>query len=383
MEFNLWNYKLNKTIIENIQNCQVLYKGNIISWTLNSIEVYGKNTADFLFQEACYTPQKFVLVKEKMTRNSAKAYCDVHDGYLYTPRSKLENEEMENMLNSNSVACTTSGSYLAWLGIELNDGGKWIDPKDNKEIVFNLIEYGHKMNNIAMFVVGGMWYDSSHKDRIKLCFLCGFNMEPIYSLKGICHDSLYSFNYYLEDKNTEIIGYAGYKGSFINITQSHLQLANGLEEKSELAKLSPFGRNLWSVEDKECPSRQGEILLTFSKCNALMQFTCTSGYCIDISKRCNNKYDCDDGSDEESCLTIITESTLNTPPQQKDHRCEILTKVVINQFNQINSFDTTITLTMEISLSWSDHRIVVMNLPEYNRTHEQKVEVLGIKFINT
>lgn len=35
------------------------------------------------------------------------------------------------------------------------------------------------------------------------------------------------------------------------------------------------------------------------------------------------------------------------------------------------------TLTMEVSLSWTDARIVVMNLPEYNETLVQKTEVLG------
>ena len=111
-----------------------------------------------------------------------------------------------------------------------------------------------------------------------------------------------------------------------------------------------------------------------------MQFTCTSGPCIDISKRCDNKYDCHDKSDEENCLTINTESVHHTPPEQHDQRSNILTKVVIKQFNEINSFDTTITLTMKISLSWSDHRITVMHLPEFNSTYQQRVEVLGIIF---
>ncbi len=33
------------------------------------------------------------------------------------------------------------------------------------------------------------------------------------------------------------------------------------------------------------------------------QFTCTTGQCIGSELRCDRKYDCDDGSDEQECST--------------------------------------------------------------------------------
>ena len=33
--------------------------------------------------------------------------------------------------------------------------------------------------------------------------------------------------------------------------------------------------------------------------------TCKSGTCINIYKRCDNRKDCDDGSDELDCTTLV------------------------------------------------------------------------------
>ena len=41
------------------------------------------------------------------------------------------------------------------------------------------------------------------------------------------------------------------------------------------------------------------------QCNPMKQFTCWNGDCIALEKRCNERTDCDDGSDEYHCRQII------------------------------------------------------------------------------
>lgn len=42
------------------------------------------------------------------------------------------------------------------------------------------------------------------------------------------------------------------------------------------------------------------IFFAVPRCSS-SQFTCADGSCIDVTLRCNNQYDCRDGSDEQNC----------------------------------------------------------------------------------
>ena len=41
------------------------------------------------------------------------------------------------------------------------------------------------------------------------------------------------------------------------------------------------------------------------KCNPTKEFTCANGDCISLEKRCNERTDCNDESDEYHCQQII------------------------------------------------------------------------------
>ena len=45
-------------------------------------------------------------------------------------------------------------------------------------------------------------------------------------------------------------------------------------------------------------------VLTFSDCHP-KKFTCDSGHCIELDKKCDGVVDCEDGSDEMNCEFII------------------------------------------------------------------------------
>ena len=233
-EFNLWSYALDMQTISNIKNCASTIKGNMIAWSRQSLEVYGATTIDIDHQDICFPRRKILLARDKMSYGVAKTFCHVHAGHLFTPTSEAENLKLVKLVNANSESCSSSGGYLAWLGIERNKDGDWIDPKDSLANNFNHFDGANQSNKFAIFRIDGSWEDTSAKARTKLCFACGFNKEPIYTLKGICHQSIYDFNYYIEDKDDVISGYVGYKGSFLTRNKSAEQstLQNRIGETS-------------------------------------------------------------------------------------------------------------------------------------------------------
>ena len=78
----------------------------------------------------------------------------------------------------------------------------------------------------------------------------------------------------------------------------------------------PVGRKVWDMKDLQCGIKATN--LTLSNCEAPDQFTCHTGQCVTIYRRCDNRRDCLDGSDEEQCVEIDLPSTYNkvAPPEQ-------------------------------------------------------------------
>ena len=97
-------------------------------------------------------------------------------------------------------------------------------------------------------------------------------------------------------------------------------------------------------------------------CSFPAEFTCASGLCIDIYKRCNSVTDCDDGSDEQECSMIkVSENyDISSPPELcDDHEKpnQIYAQVEIINFDSIDTVHMSVGLTVEISLQWRDQNV--------------------------
>lgn len=58
------------------------------------------------------------------------------------------------------------------------------------------------------------------------------------------------------------------------------------------------------------------MISLYFQCNA-SEFTCDNGICIPMDSRCDNNFDCDDGSDETNCKLLSLGTKLyhkNYPP---------------------------------------------------------------------
>ena len=102
------------------------------------------------------------------------------------------------------------------------------------------------------------------------------------------------------------------------------------------------------------------------------QFTCNSGDCIDLWRRCDEIEDCDDRSDEIDCHLIDMPSSYVRaqcpPPTSENEKIIIYTHVEITIIHHVDTINMLVTLTTIIHMRWKDPRLVFLNprLPKNN-----------------
>ena len=100
-------------------------------------------------------------------------------------------------------------------------------------------------------------------------------------------------------------------------------------------------------------TRMYQMPFALTTCNFPGEFSCKSGSCIDIYKRCDNRKDCDDGSDEDDCALLqIPESYDKAlPPELGDdveRPNEIFIQVNVIHVDVIDTVSMVVGLTVDL-----------------------------------
>ena len=146
-----------------------------------------------------------------------------------------------------------------------------------------------------------------------LCFACQIKNVPIFTLKGACSKTKVDWNYYINlNDSGELDFYDGYKltnleyrdGKWLflmkDVTSSNFKYELFVQNVPNY----PLGRREWIVKDPNCGIAEGRRNMTISICEFRREFTCHSGHCISIDKRCDERQDCHDDSDEIDCTLV-------------------------------------------------------------------------------
>ena len=184
------------------------------------------------------------------------------------------------------------------------------------------------------------------------------------------------WNFYINiDARNQITSYDGYRDTNLILNQNGWEFVpkKGSSEffvgkllQTEFSNDYPIGRKDWFVNDVKCNLKSENRSLTFSMCDIVSEFTCNSGQCIDVNKRCNEENDCNDGSDEDVCdLVQIPKSykdenaprSTNTPNPNTEMRIQIN----ILNIDFIDTIKMAVGLTLEIYLKWFDERLKFSN----------------------
>ena len=127
-----------------------------------------------------------------------------------------------------------------------------------------------------------------------------------------------------------------------------------------------LGKHNWTIAgDEDCLISGNEQVkeLKMSGCQD-GEFTCNSGQCVSMSKRCNQLPDCRDKSDEKNCDVLVLEEGYNmkVPPVESNDPIDVALSIDILKLVDINEPDYSIEIQFEIMLKWKENRAKYNNL---------------------
>ena len=385
-ELNLWNETIDESRIKAMATGNYFEKGNVVSWRKENFEFGSVVVQDIQDERTFFNAmkKKYMIFPQKLLKEEAKHTCLIHGGSVATPNSDLETEEVQKILLKHSKTCSDTITFDVfskpgcWLGLEKPESN-WIryhpDQNDSTNYSYNKWKDEFWKSNFkgmcSRIQTNGMWKAETKGscDKIRICTICEFSDTPVFSVRGLCGKvSQLQWNYYpIINDSYQIDTYEGYK------RHQNISL-NGLEWKcdynGEKFRISgveyPIGRLEWEWIEKSCTKEEIKRNLTFSTCDIHRHFTCDSGTCIKVRKRCDNTIDCADGSDEYDCVEVDIPSTydkLNPPKSENNDSLHVNVSIIIKNINQINTVKMMIDSSLDVTMEWTDSRLMFRNLP--------------------
>ena len=386
-ELNLWNYTMQDRDILAMALCRDGKKGNVIAWEQTNFIFNNVMVTDLhSLAPFCFKQSQYVIFTEKATYTDAKEICEIHGGSLSIPRSEGENQEILDVVLRHKQKCMgkldISNQNAVWIGARMINF-KWYEDKSTSSAVHSLNYTNFSSSpssgdlDCAYMRGDGSWLQGSDCAWISLCPVCFIENEPVFTMKGSCNIGDIDWNYYLSvHTKNEIKLYEGYMKNNIIFDESNqswnISTKAGDPQNfiagfpvPEFETKYPIGRKKWFMDYPLCGVKDPFYPLTISICNLQTQFTCNSGACIDINKRCNERKDCIDGSDEKMCTLINIPSSYikaNAPDTPIDNLpLALAMQTTILNIDSIDTVNMIVTLTMEIKIQWYDKRLTFSN----------------------
>lgn len=285
-----------------------------------------------------------------------------------TPTSTSENNQLVNELSPFSDKCEDD-SWPAWLGI--SDAGMedvWVNINTEEPIGYKNFKspypFGGIQYNCAVLAVNTGWADSSCTDNN--CVACTLPSYHFLYLRGICLDKEHQNRFGLEGYSGGRPMFRGYYDKVILWDSTEKRwILKDTSMNSTLAWMSstsledyPLGKTNWvTTENNLCGHHTGSnISLSLSTCSS-DQFMCLSGFCIAHQHRCNLRYECDDGSDEDDCAAVVLGQGYRShlpPVGHRGSKIKVIPTFTLQRFANIDDFNMLITIEFHAMMRWRD-----------------------------
>ncbi|XP_042203727.1 uncharacterized protein LOC121853570 [Homarus americanus] len=352
-------------------DCLTNGRGNLFSLDTSPLELFGPVVEVMMdVGDLCRSQPYYVVMPEHRTAAETFKQCRSLGAKTAVPTTTLENAHLLDTLSLFSDTCSNS-VWKMWLGIvDEEEEGVWVDVSTNTEITFTNFKppypFGGTALNCASLFEDGFWGDeicSNYK-----CAACHHRRSDYLYLRGLCFQSEHETRFRVE-------GYLGgrplFRGFYDRAIMwdevKHRWLLIIPSVNSTLAWVDipdtrsyPLGHQHWVTEETVCGKGHGaNITLSLSPC-ASHQFMCASGDCVDSQLRCDLRYDCDDGDDEDDCEIIVLNRGYRRhlpPVEAEGSLLKLSPSVTLSRFTDINDIKMTFAIEFHIALSWKDGRL--------------------------
>ncbi|XP_069953925.1 uncharacterized protein, partial [Cherax quadricarinatus] len=390
-ELNFWDTELSNHTIKRVSKCEEEVEDATLKWSLQEWQLAGEARSLLLQRKNLFCPSSnrlFVFFPDRMSLSEALHLCQIVGGIVAVPQNEEENSLIYLSTQKWAENCSGQlGASYMWLGANDNKiENKWVywgsgEPIPKQGVWRGKGPNGGTVENCLVMLYGyfqGEWSDIACLETYAFCAVCEMENNQVMYLKGpaVCKDSPFDIQYVSGNERGGRISLKGFYHSdiFWDVENSTWVLQS-LKVKGAVAwwtpmhsGLYPFGTNTWRLGADVCNIQAGHTVnLTLSVCGSGM-FTCSSGTCISLYKRCDLNVDCPDQSDEAECSLVDIPSgysiTLPPPPIDQQNVLPIYFTINILSFTSINTEDLAIVTAFELKMRWKDPRLKYLNLKE-------------------
>lgn len=328
------------------------------------------------------TSPHYVILPEERTFDATRTLCRLLNASMTVFSSSSENQNFLEEFAPFADVCSPGTTWKLWLGItDAQEDGVWVDVETQEPIAYTNFKMPYPIGGshleCVLMLMDGSWADVRCK--ASKCGVCSLDRFSFLKLRGFCFD--------MESRtNFRLGGYLGGRPVFRGLHQLvihwdavslHWSLVN-IDEETLLARSTlpdvqsyPLGQNEWVAVEPVCGVPKGSAFnLSLSSCPE-SQFICNSGDCIDHSYRCNLRYDCIDGSDEDNCNIVFVGSGYrqHLPPRgTNDSTLRLTPEITITRITEVDDLHMAISLEFFVSLTWRDERLSFRQLDPERET---------------
>uniref|UniRef100_A0A0N7ZCC6 Uncharacterized protein n=1 Tax=Scylla olivacea TaxID=85551 RepID=A0A0N7ZCC6_SCYOL len=390
---NIYSRRVTEAEIKQQASCGIIASGDIFSlerdeMTLTNVTIELQEAKEF-----CEASVDYVIFPERRNLPDSLQACRRVGYDMYSPSTPTQNTALFNESLLFSSECLANNYHL-WVGAtdreQENVWRKFIDGTIVTDPPFEQNEPngGDGEDCILMFLLSGLWVDTSCSIKWAACVPCQVSYSKPLRLRGLCSPTEAETFY-------EVLGYKSEKPYFHGYYGNLVYRREGVEwEMYDLAHSAvvatttllsedsyPIGRHRWTLRRGICKlPPNAEITLSFSVC-ANTEFACSNGDCIAKKYRCDGNNNCPDFSDEDDCQMLVLPRgyrPTQPPTNTQGNRPLLLGSVVrILRITRISDVRRAIDVEMSLDLQWPDPRITYLNLGdtlEWNKLTENETK---------
>ena len=189
--FNWWSKVLNSSTVDKMANCNLNIEGNVVAWKKESFKTNGGlRVYDLNPNEFCDISPRLFFFSGRRSRISAENLCGAHGGWVVTPKSAKENENILKIYSENEQECGTENrKTLGWIGVSHFKSKYFVTKffKAVKDLVYLNYMVGSSgtssPDNFTAMRSDGFWETRQEPLNTKLCTICEFDKTPVLYLK--------------------------------------------------------------------------------------------------------------------------------------------------------------------------------------------------------